>query len=708
MVETNARITLGKQLTIRSSYNGRKRFSVSSLTSLFASLSKRGAVLIFTLLLMASGSPAHSQTVARFLSNQQWEAEVQIRFTMAVRDREPRIDRLLADQLLEKLRGQRVTYDLRKQVDREGRLIYGLQLQGSEGWGQFRKALFAATDPTLPFIEGPALLELRGRVTSGQPLTLILESNLASGYAWEVQTLEALQLKPGEAVQFQSAGKGLGVSTRQIISLEGVPGGETAVRLLYRRPWIDSQSPPMEILLQAAEISLISDLSNPDPSLDQARSSDDRKAPLAETPVAGLPASFDWRDSGILTSVRDQGNCGSCWAFGTVGPFESNLIWKSNLTTDLSEEFLLSCNTDGYSCNGGWWAHEYHHNQTAVNQTQPGAVLETDFPYVGATQSCNRLFSHPYRLVNWGYVGNDSSIPASEAIKNALYNYGPLGVAVCAGPKMQGYRGGVFNTDERNYCGGGVNHAVVLVGWNDVENTWIMRNSWGASWGESGYMRITRGTSNIGYSANYVIYSTPFTVSHWTYFPLIFQNQGGPKPFAGLRNGDFESGRDGTWAESSSNGYTLVMTPAEGLPITPHGGNWAAWLGGADFEISVLSQTVKVPDTAQTLSFWYWIGSNDLCGYDTAGVFLGTQNLKGYDLCGNRNTNGWVQDTVSLSGYRGQTLDLTFKVVTDEMGNSNFFVDDVAISTTAGDPVAVRFPSSAGRLINLPTASKRR
>jgi predicted secreted protein len=657
---------------------------------------------------MVSGSPAHSQTAVRFVSNQHWEAEVQIIFNPEVRDREPKIDRLLADQLLEKLKAQRVTFDLRKQVGREGRLTYGLRFQGTEGWGQFRKALFSATDPTIPFTDGPVLLELTGSLKSGEPLALILEANLASGYAWGIHTLEALKLKPGDTVPFQSSGRGLGVSTRQIITLEGVTGGETAVRLLYRRPWIETQVPQMEITLRAAEISLISDLSNPDPPLDQPRYSVDQKAPLADTPVLGLPASFDWRDSGILTPVRDQGNCGSCWAFGTVGPFEANLKWKSSLATDLSEEFLLSCNTDGYSCNGGWWAHEYHYNQTAINQSQPGAVLEADFPYVGASQSCNKLFSHPYRLLNWGYVGNDSSTPAAEAIKNALYNYGPVAVAVCSGPKMQGYRGGVFSLDERNYCGGGVNHAVVLVGWNDAENTWIMRNSWGDSWGESGYMRITRGTSNIGYSANFVIYSAPFTASYWTYFPLVLYNQGGPTPSAALRNGDFESGRDGTWTESSSNGYFLVMSPAEGLEIIPHSGSWAAWLGGADFEISILSQKIKVPDTAQTLSFWYWIGSDDLCGYDTAGIFLGTQNPKGYDLCADHNTNGWVQDTVNLSGYQGQTLDLTFKVVTDEMANSNFFVDDVAISTTTGDSVAINFSPAVKVPSNLPTAPKRR
>ncbi len=127
-----------------------------------------------------------------------------------MREREPRIDRLLGDQLLEKLKAQRVTYGLRKQVSREGRLTYGLQVQGTEGWGQFRKALFAATNATQPLTEGPTQLELIGNVKAGEPLALILEANLASGYAWEIQTLEALKLKSGEAVSFQSPGNRLG------------------------------------------------------------------------------------------------------------------------------------------------------------------------------------------------------------------------------------------------------------------------------------------------------------------------------------------------------------------------------------------------------------------------------------------------------------------------------------------------------------------
>ena len=145
-------------------------------------------------------------------------------------------------------------------------------------------------------------------------------------------------------------------------------------------------------------------------------------------------------------------------------------------------------------------------------------------------------------------MGNDSSIPSAEAIKNAIYTHGPVAVAVCAGFNMIYYQGGIFSLDD--YCGEEVNHAVVLVGWNDTDNTWIMRNSWGTDWGESGYMRITRGTSNIGYSANYVIYPASFTATHWTYFPLVFHNPWEPPRSLSLQNNDFGSGPDNFWPES--------------------------------------------------------------------------------------------------------------------------------------------------------------
>jgi hypothetical protein len=109
-------------------------------------------------------------------------------------------------------------------------------------------------------------------------------------------------------------------------------------------------------------------------------------------------------------------------------------------------------------------------------------------------------------------VGNYYGIPSVDAIKNAIYTYGPITAGICAGSAMSAYRGGIFSTDECAQTG--INHGIALVGWNDAENTWVLRNSWGTGWGESamsggekGYMRIVRGTSQVGYAASYITYS---------------------------------------------------------------------------------------------------------------------------------------------------------------------------------------------------------
>jgi C1A family cysteine protease len=93
-----------------------------------------------------------------------------------------------------------------------------------------------------------------------------------------------------------------------------------------------------------------------------------------EEEEVGLPAQWDWRDHNGVTEVRDQQACGSCWAFGTIASFESLLLIKQNLLTDLSEQFLVSCNNQDWGCNGGWWAHDM--------LVDSGAVLEEDFPTI--------------------------------------------------------------------------------------------------------------------------------------------------------------------------------------------------------------------------------------------------------------------------------------------------------------------------------------
>jgi C1A family cysteine protease len=225
------------------------------------------------------------------------------------------------------------------------------------------------------------------------------------------------------------------------------------------------------------------------------------------TSRGNLPDYYDWRDYGGCTPVKNQGSCGSCWAFATVGPLECNILIKDGAEVDLSEQWLVSCNRDGYGCNGGWWAHDYHQWKTDPCGGT-GAVLEAEFPYVGYDAPCDCPYPHEYLIDDWAFIGSSQGIPPIDSIKQAIMDYGPVSVAVFANAAMQAYNGGIFSGCEN----GDVNHAVVLVGWDDNQGSngvWFMRNSWGQGWGEDGgYMRIPYGCSNIGYSANYIDYTS--------------------------------------------------------------------------------------------------------------------------------------------------------------------------------------------------------
>ncbi len=208
-----------------------------------------------------------------------------------------------------------------------------------------------------------------------------------------------------------------------------------------------------------------------------------------------MPRHFDWRDmAGGLTPVKYQGNCGSCWAFATAGVFENVLRIRDAITKDLSEQYLVSCNQSGYSCGGGWWAHDLHQ--------QFGLVPESKFPYEASDVQCKQNLSHEEKITKWAFVGGEEDVPPVDKIKEALYTYGPIAVAVAASGSFSAYKSGVFN----DCSGGSINHAVVLVGWDDDEGYWIMRNSWGPEWGDNGYMKIKYDCNQIGYAASFVVY----------------------------------------------------------------------------------------------------------------------------------------------------------------------------------------------------------
>jgi hypothetical protein len=141
-----------------------------------------------------------------------------------------------------------------------------------------------------------------------------------------------------------------------------------------------------------------------------------------------------------------------------------------------------------------------------------------------------------------------------------------------------------------------------------------------------------------------------------------------------IHNGDFESGRDGSWIEYSSNSYPLIVHPA-----VAHSGSWAAWLGGVVNEVSSITQQVTVPAGNSTLTFYYWGASQETtCGNDVGQVKVGSTLVDTINLCVSANTGAWVKRTVNLSAYTGQSVSLQFYAQTNGSLNSNLFIDDVA------------------------------
>lgn len=121
---------------------------------------------------------------------------------------------------------------------------------------------------------------------------------------------------------------------------------------------------------------------------------------------------------------------------------------------------------------------------------------------------------------------------------------------------------------------------------------------------------------------------------------------------------------------------------ADDLPVSPHSGSWAAWLGGDDNEIAYLQQSVYVPVERPYLAYWHWIYSYDVCGYDFAYVRINGNTVHQYDLCDSSNTNDWALRVINLSAYAGQTVQLQVRVETDDSVPSSLFLDDFAFQST--------------------------
>mmetsp|Transcript_73153 Transcript_73153/g.174330 ORF Transcript_73153/g.174330 Transcript_73153/m.174330 type:complete len:525 (+) Transcript_73153:106-1680(+) len=204
-----------------------------------------------------------------------------------------------------------------------------------------------------------------------------------------------------------------------------------------------------------------------------------------------LPESFDWRSKGAVTPVKDQGQCGSCWAFATVANIEGVGFVSQKKLLSLSEQELVDCDkkTGDQGCQGGLPTNAY---KDMINM-KLGLETEQDYPYAGRNNQCQAKSA-----AERSFIGGYKTISKDETqIAQALMQYGPLAIGINAMP-MQLYRRGILDLPGF-LCPARLDHGVTIVGFGSTpKDYWTIKNSWGARWGEEGYLRIARGKGACG------------------------------------------------------------------------------------------------------------------------------------------------------------------------------------------------------------------
>jgi len=249
--------------------------------------------------------------------------------------------------------------------------------------------------------------------------------------------------------------------------------------------------------------------------------------------IAARPTSFDWRDQGALTPVKDQKHCGSCWAFSTTGNIEAQTFIATGKLPNLSEQELVSCDFDDGGCQGGLMDQAF----TFLRDERSGEIVtESYYPYVssdGITRGCGGDDGKYTLCRGKGGAASDAwctqfcydkmgkalctpdqcdcsstgqhvgakitgyeDLPSDEdQLSTWLAQHGPISIGVCVplGTVWQGYTGGIL--DSTACPPNDPNHGVLLVGYDLSEKYWVVKNSWGADFGEQGYIRLAYGTN---------------------------------------------------------------------------------------------------------------------------------------------------------------------------------------------------------------------
>jgi cathepsin F len=225
------------------------------------------------------------------------------------------------------------------------------------------------------------------------------------------------------------------------------------------------------------------------------------------TPTGSAPSSFDWRDRGAVTAVKDQGYCGSCWAFSTVEAIESAWEIAGNPLTVFSEQQIVACDTNDAGCNGGNPPTAYEYVQSAG-----GLALETDYPYAsssGTSPICQNFTVSGGQISAYSYATEPCYARCArqneDTLASTVATIQPPSICVDAS-EWSDYTGGVLTTSSCSSKYLKLDHCVQLVGYNGYtgsvsESTngyWIVRNSWNTDWGVDGYIYLQMGTNTCG------------------------------------------------------------------------------------------------------------------------------------------------------------------------------------------------------------------
>lgn len=214
---------------------------------------------------------------------------------------------------------------------------------------------------------------------------------------------------------------------------------------------------------------------------------------------AQIPKAFSWVSLGYGTPVRNQGSCGSCWAFGSTQMLDGAVKIYDGKDVTLSEQELVAYDRQqSQGCSGGYFAGDY----LVTN----GLVLDSSCPYTASNGGCKggKPTTFAAKPLSWSNLGDGRSSPTTAQIQQAILQYGVVACDVAATGAWDSYTGNGLLTGNSS----GINHIIAVTGWDDTKQAWQMKNSWGSSWGNGGYAWVPYHNFSICNDAAFLQYSS--------------------------------------------------------------------------------------------------------------------------------------------------------------------------------------------------------